>query len=209
MKRKLNITTKTSDLSEVLNNLKLSNDFKDNATFTLEIEIEETKDNYKYLSSSDKIIDWSFVDDVEEDNTINNDIDEKDDSKEANITYCTSSSCCVLSDYEKLKKEIRSIRLKNYQDIIRLFDSAREAKIYNTYLQLDDINFNNIIKSIYLSKNGKVYNSDLEFSISTSYFGNMLEEDIVISDIINKLNKIWDSIHTFSTIDSLINRLYN
>lgn len=63
MSRKITITVKTKDIDEVMNNLKCTNESLENSVITLDIDLKDTKENYKYLTTSDKIVDWFFVDD--------------------------------------------------------------------------------------------------------------------------------------------------
>ena len=65
--RKIQLTVNGNDLSEVLKSLRIKDsDLK----FTIELEIEDTKENYKYLSTSELIQDWDFINEpMIEDNT--------------------------------------------------------------------------------------------------------------------------------------------
>lgn len=58
---KITITMLSSDFSEVINSLKLTKEFKDNTEFTIDLEIEDCKENFIYLSSSEKIKNWDFI----------------------------------------------------------------------------------------------------------------------------------------------------
>lgn len=55
--RKIKIEIKTDKVKEVLEKLN-----KDSNSITLNLDINENKDVYKYLSTSDDIISWDFVD---------------------------------------------------------------------------------------------------------------------------------------------------
>ena len=63
MSRKIVITVKAQDLNEVLNSLEISEEYLNDSLFTLEVDIKDSKKNFKYLSTSDKIVDWDLVDD--------------------------------------------------------------------------------------------------------------------------------------------------
>lgn len=71
-KNNIKLTIKAKDLLEVLSNLSLSKDFCDSAAFTLNVEIENTKNNYKYLSTSEKILDWDFIEEENKDKEVEN-----------------------------------------------------------------------------------------------------------------------------------------
>lgn len=68
MSRKITITVKTKDIDEVMNNLKCTDESLEDSVITLDIDLKDTKENYKYLTTSNKIVDWSFTD--EEDNKL-------------------------------------------------------------------------------------------------------------------------------------------
>ena len=69
MSRKIVITVKAQDLNEVLNSLEISEEYLNDSLFTLEVDIKDSKKNFKYLSTSDKIVDWDLVDSNEEEKT--------------------------------------------------------------------------------------------------------------------------------------------
>ena len=57
------IRVKAKNLIDVINSLSVDDEFFNNADYTIEVGIKETKENFQYLINSDKIIDWSFVED--------------------------------------------------------------------------------------------------------------------------------------------------
>ena len=68
MSRKVTITVKAQDLGEVLKNLETEEGFIEDSLFTLDVVMKDTKNNYQYLSTSDKIVDWSLDNEVEKNN---------------------------------------------------------------------------------------------------------------------------------------------
>ena len=58
---KITITVKSCDFSEVMKNLKLTKEYENNTEFTLDLEIEDCKENFSYLSNSDKVKNWDFI----------------------------------------------------------------------------------------------------------------------------------------------------
>lgn len=58
--RKIKIEIKADKVKEVLEKLN-----KDSNSITLDLDIEENKEIYKYLSTSDDIISWDFVEEIE------------------------------------------------------------------------------------------------------------------------------------------------
>ena len=69
MSRKIVITVKAQDLNEVLNSLEISEEYLNDSLFTLEVDIKDSKKNFKYLSTSDKIVDWDLVESDEGEKT--------------------------------------------------------------------------------------------------------------------------------------------
>lgn len=63
MSRKITITVKTQDIDEVMNSLKCTDESSESSLITLDIDLKDTKENYKYLTTSDKIVDWFFTED--------------------------------------------------------------------------------------------------------------------------------------------------
>jgi len=61
--RKIKVSIRVSKIKEVLEKLNKSSEF-----ITVDLDIEENKDIYKYLSTSDDIISWDFI---EKENTYN------------------------------------------------------------------------------------------------------------------------------------------
>lgn len=49
------------DLEEVMSNLEKDQNFSDQAEYTLEVGIKDTKNNYQYLINSPKVLEWDFL----------------------------------------------------------------------------------------------------------------------------------------------------
>lgn len=62
---KITITVKSRNFSEVMKNLKLTKEYENNTEFTLDLEIEDCKENFSYLSNSDKVKNWDFIKQIE------------------------------------------------------------------------------------------------------------------------------------------------
>ena len=61
--KKIKIKVKGQDYYSVLSSLGLLNK-QDDEIKEVTLEIQETKENYKFLSTSDKVIDWDFVEET-------------------------------------------------------------------------------------------------------------------------------------------------
>lgn len=59
--RKITVKVKKEDLSEVIENLKAQE-----TEITLTLSLPDSKDIYKYLSTSDKVLDWEFLENEQE-----------------------------------------------------------------------------------------------------------------------------------------------
>ena len=125
MSRKITITVKAENLNDVLNSLEGVEGFLDDSLFTLDIEMKESKKNYQYLSTSDKIEDWSFTEDkeTEDKSVITKAVIKKEEREEEpktteqkqvkNSTFSSDCSCdrvggaCLVDNKEnKMEKEI-------------------------------------------------------------------------------------------------------
>ena len=60
---KIKISSRVKDFSEIINQLDLLDDFKNNAVFNVEVEIEDSKSNFTKLNDLQgcgKLLDWDF-----------------------------------------------------------------------------------------------------------------------------------------------------
>jgi hypothetical protein len=74
--RKVTVKVKKEDLSEVIENLKAQE-----SEITLTLSLPDSKDIYKYLSTSDKVLDWEFLENEQEMDVkeVDKEIEEKKD----------------------------------------------------------------------------------------------------------------------------------
>jgi len=72
--RKITIRVKKEDLSEVIREIKAQE-----TEITLTLSLPDSKDVYKYLSTSDKVLDWEFLEDDEPAIEVDKETEEKKD----------------------------------------------------------------------------------------------------------------------------------
>lgn len=58
MFRKIRLTVKAENLSEVMKKLDLPPKYLDNISYTVEVDVKDSKENYNYLATSGEVLDW-------------------------------------------------------------------------------------------------------------------------------------------------------
>lgn len=106
MSRKVTITVKAQDLGEVLKNLETEEGFIEDSLFTLDVVMKDTKNNYQYLSTSDKIVDWSLEEDKDNNSMVEQKEEEVVKKKAPNQnTMTTENNSKPLTDIESKVKD--------------------------------------------------------------------------------------------------------
>lgn len=167
--RKIQLTVNGNDLSEVLKSLRIKDsDLK----FTIELEIEDTKENYKYLSTSELIQDWDFINEpMIEDNTLIN----RDDT-ESKEDWAARISRKLLSLDDITKFLILLVQLKIKSPGFNISTYNLDKYIWPNFDSIDMTTFDSIIVR------------DL---VASEYYGSNISE--VVDDILQKItkNSIW------------------
>lgn len=188
--RKIQLTVNGNDLSEVLKSLKIKDsDLK----FTIELEIEDTKENYKYLSTSELIQDWDFL---KEDLNLNNEstenpIEEPSNGDEDDLITYLQGKLCTLADIFRfivaiweLKSKSPNIKFSVYnikKHVWPLFESIKSRSLLTTEI--------------------------VSMRLLELYYGKETVFNI-ISDVILKLKDNWRIIDKRSSIIELFNNLF-
>lgn len=185
--------------------LKLSKDFKENAVFTLELEIEDTKENIKSLNNS-KIIDWDFY--KEEFNGGN----EKGDEVETT----TKDDCCEVVDpivtpifdsiYPLIKQKASPLfdlvnvcwKIKRKSPALRF-----TADIF-TYFGRDVLLYDNSITPAELALS-KMVNMYYDCSECTDSNWSL---EAKLYDVLYKLQSFWSRLDKFETISDVVKELF-
>lgn len=167
--RKIQLTVNGNDLSEVLKSLRIKDsDLK----FTIELEIEDTKENYKYLSTSELIQDWDFINEpmIENNTLINRDDTESKENWAARI----SRKLLSLDDITKFLILLVQLKIKSPGFNISTYNL--DKYIWPNFNSIDMTTFDSIIVR------------DL---VASYYYGSNISE--VVDDILQKITKksIW------------------
>lgn len=211
MKRTIKITTKTEDLVEVLSNLKLSEDFKKDATFTLELEIEDSKENYNYLAGSNKIVDWDFKDEEEEIEEGKTETEIESPLLPPKEESCTVCCSCQKEEPEinKMIEEVKSLGLRDYSDLLNLIYQLWDSKRYNDFLMFDLGTIKEITPKFRLSRGKIVFTDDQEFLASSNYLGLMLSDDSVILNIIIRIYNSWGVLGSLTKFNDVVEKIFS
>lgn len=219
MYRTVELTVRAKDLNEVLEKLKISEDFKENVAFTLTVDMKDEKGSYEYLCKSDKIIDWKLVEQQSEAAPIGN-----------NNPCCSGGCNCS-------KEEEKPDPIKDTIDkVSEQLEQGRAVKCITELLpDCDFEDISNILVGTWMKKREK--GSDLKFSalffrnfvipyvisrrtekdntiVGTKLFvetyyknSNPIMEE-VIADVVGKIKKNWNELEKFDSFPSLIGTLF-
>lgn len=191
--RKIKLTVNGNDLSEVLKSLQIKDS---ELKFNIELDIEDTKDNYKYLSTSNLIQDWDFIEEnsseqKDDETTINDKESEKEDSDEVDLTTYLKDKLYTISDVFsfllaiwKLKSKSPNFKLSIYnikEHVWPIFESIKSGALSTTEI------VSKRLMELY-------YNKEPIFNI--------------ISDVVLKLKDNWKVIDKSSSIIELVNKLF-
>ena len=219
MYRTVELTCKASDLAEVLSKLKSTEKFKENAAFTLQVDIEDEKENYEYLCKSGKVLNWDFVKTQEEEN-----------KRECDKSSCLDQSC---QHSKKFGGDRRSINIP-YKDqsieeaVSVVSGELEEGRVYKILQESlgEDItttDLSNILVSVWTTIGKNSQASNIKFSslffkeivipyvlsrredpdntiigmtvfIETFYNATKVEKDVMLKDFIKRIRLCWDNI---------------
>lgn len=202
MSRKITITVNSKHLNEVLSSLELEDDYS-NALFTLEVQLKDSKENYRYLSNSDKIVDWSFIDNNEKD--FNSEIteltDKKDDKNESDLDNIVNTFFNIKSFPIKDIKNLYRFIMIVYKSIIDYPESDFSEEFFDkivTYNYLNSLSFNK--NDIEESK---------EYNLMKGFYSNSTEiRPSEFKYVIKELKKHWKEIIKLDSPDKVFNILF-
>ncbi len=182
--------------------LKLSDDFKENAVFTLELEIEDTKENIKSLNNS-KIIDWDFY--KEEFNSGVKKVEEKEiptddscidpvvtpifDSVYPLIKQKASPLFDLINVCWKIKKKSPALRFT--ADIFTYF--GRDVLLYDSSITPAELALSKMVNMYYEC---------------SEYDGNNWSLETKLYDVLYKLQDFWYKLDKFETISDVVKELF-
>ena len=215
MYRTVELTCKAEDLSEVLKNLRTTEQFKKEAVFTLQVDIEDEKENYEYLCKSDKIMDWKII---------------------KNPYSAPSTKCNGCSTGEEKKKEQQNPKTPMEEAVSMASGELEEAR---TTRMLSDVvetigDISNIIVSTWINLSSPQHRH-LKFStlffkelvvpyvverkedpdntnVSIDLFIKTYYKDIptldILKDIVKKIREKWENIKKLDSFPKIVGLLF-
>lgn len=196
---KVVIKLAAKDLVEVFNNLELSKDFLENADFSMEIDIKDSKENFEYFCKSRKIKEWNFLN-----------IQEPEPEKKNEETSETTTN----PDYE------------GFYDIFRLLTKDQEFSInpYNLILKVVKIvekikkkspalRFTKSIFDPYLdSLNSLIVENSKEDEIFTKliqYYYKGVSREEMLDHVLRSLKSNWKKLEKCEGVSNIISLIMN
>lgn len=202
-RRTIIINTTSDKLDKVINRLSTSSPVKVSVT----IDMEETKDNYKYLAKNSDIDDWDFVGEDAQEN-------KKDDIDLCSDPYYTDPSInpaiiAILKDakiniYEPSEKEvllvIKSIwetknTYKNINYSLPNISRAIDRYCYgNEYFEYKLNNEESVLESFIAGYNSVYSGSDRKN---------------IYNDLFDSIKKVWNDIASYSSLTEFVSKIYD
>lgn len=190
MLRKVRLTVKASDFQEVMKSLKMNENYADSIAFTLDLEVEDVKENYKYLSTSPKILDWDIIQEE-----VENELPPQETEKEEPEPNYPDQVYKFMAPY-----------LQNYDAII--------AMLYVVWIEKSTIHPKGRFTCDFFDgcvipgmKGYAVPENDINTKVAkftlSSYYASVPMGDIVY-DVFEKLEKMWDQVGKSNSVADLI-----
>lgn len=219
MYRTVELTCRATDLAEVLRKLKTTEKFKKDAAFTLQVDIEDCKENYETLCKLEKILDWKLLEEVKH-------LDKSEDVKKSKLDEeCGGCNTCggEKMNFEVEKARIISI-LKNSlpnittTDISNLLVSVW-TNIKDKKSELDEgcgvgikkfssLFFKNYVVPYILERRKDPDNTLWAMTLFIETFYEKLPTVDILGDIIDRICKYWDTIAKMDNFQSIAGVLF-
>jgi 23S rRNA pseudoU1915 N3-methylase RlmH len=184
--RKIRVDIKTDKVKEVLDKLNKNSEF-----ITLDLDIEENKDIYKYLSTSDNIISWDFIE-VEE--------------KEAKENSITEVSKVIEMEDSSI---IDPIAITNYNEFATYVEAVWRVSRKSPTLIWGSNFFNKVVNdeySIVATSPLTLEHGLLVMILQTYYRDTEIME--ALNDTNNKLKNNWNKLKDHLSLASVSKMLY-
>lgn len=192
MYRTVEITCKAEKLAEVLESLKISKEFKENAVFTLSVDIEDIKENYSYLCTSDSIVDWKISSPTM---TVEKDPKEKkvDDIPGVSVVSGELEKKKIIEYLLSIKKEGDNLFDYISRVVLSTYDNLRNDRSL-------EFNLQTFVDRVIPWMNSGI-NSEMVkvFSLYFETYYKGAGEEAAIKDIVSRIRREWE------TMKSLIN----
>lgn len=183
--RKIRVDIKTDKVKEVLNKLNKNSEF-----ITLDLDIEENKDTYKYLSTSNNIISWDFIEDEE---------------KKVKESIAEVSKVVEVED----NSIIDPIAITNYNEFATYVEAAWRVSRKSPTLVWGSNFFNKVIKDEYniVATSPLTLEHGLLVMILQTYYRDV-EIIEALNDTNEKLKNNWNKLKDHLSLASVSKMLY-
>lgn len=217
MYRTVELTCKAKDLSEVLSKLKSTEQFKENAAFTLQVEIEDVKENYEYLCKSDKILGWDFT---------SNNREEQPGPNPASHTKSCGCGCKaggkkenpveeainVVSGELEERRSVKTIREAlgsiDFVDISNILVSTWINLRKNLGLKFSSLFFREVVVPYIKERRKDPDNTLIGVTLFIKTFYENAPCDDVLKHFLENLRKNWERVKTIETLPALVGELF-
>lgn len=222
MYRTVELTCRTTDLAEVLGKLKTTEKFKKDAAFTLQVDIEDCKENYETLCKLEKILDWKLLGEAKH-------LNKNEDVKKSKLDEEGCGECSKCEGGEKMNLEVEKARVISIlkdslpnaittTDISNLLVSVW-ANIKNEKSKLDkgcetgikkfsSLFFKNYVVPYILERRKDPDNTLWAMTLFIETFYEKLPTVDILSDIIDRICKYWDTIAEMDNFQSIAGVLF-
>lgn len=208
MYRTVELTCKAKDLVEVLSSLKLTEKFKNNSAFTLQVDIEDVKENYESLCKSDKILDWKLISNNSNSPQLScgNDCCSKGDEEKPQYFTETPEEAInfVASELEEgrvlkiLKESLNPLEISDISNIlVSVWSNLRTNS--SSKLKFSSLFFKEIVVPYVLKRRDDIDNTIGGMNIFIDAYYNGADIDEVLIDVIKKVRANWEHIGYIST----------
>ena len=222
MYRTVELTCRTTDLAEVLGKLKTTEKFKKDAAFTLQVDIEDCKENYETLCKLEIILDWKLLGEAKH-------LNKNEDVKKSKLDEEGCGECSKCEGGEKMNLEVEKARVISIlkdslpnaittTDISNLLVSVW-ANIKNKKSKLDkgcetgikkfsSLFFKNYVVPYILERRKDPDNTLWAMTLFIETFYEKLPTVDILSDIIDRICKYWNTIAEMDNFQNIAGVLF-
>ena len=185
--RKITVKVKKEDLSEVIENLKAQE-----SEITLTLSLPDSKDIYKYLSTSDKVLDWEFLENEQEMDVreVGKEVEKIEETKD--LDTFSEFVYSVISGPTNLSEGISSFIEATWR-----VDKKSPGIIFGTPLFITTVG--NELGSL---SSGPSIEKAVLYKVIEAYYNGFSKIDIV-SDLCDKIRGKWKEISKCETLTNV------
>jgi len=179
-RRTIIIKTTSDKLDEIINKLSTSSPVKVSVT----IDMEETKDNYKYLTKNSDIEDWDFVGENTQDN--------KKDSSGSEL--CSDPYYTDPSINPAIMTILKDAKINIYDSLPNISRAIDRYCYGSKYFEYKLSNEESVLESFIAGYNSVYCGSDLK---------------IIYYDLFDSIKKVWNDIASYSSLTEFVSKIYD